>query len=265
MEAWQLNELNCTNYLNSYYGKNGFSFIGTGGSNANDSDIAVYKNGQRLFSIEAKMPGAQCGQFVLLPSGSNFEFSPRNKSIQTQTTQKIIDYMNSYYSMFVNPGTAGVALNCSKEYFYSWIIEYYKSKGTKFFIVGCVDSFIIFPIDKFPEYFDVSACYREKKSGSNHPSLKNIPEIQMLLASNGIVFNNLGFSDGHCYVSISQERGKFQLKGSEYDYQFNPEGGNNYQIRRLSNTRNSNVIFTIGLLKGQDKTDLDIFNSIFLK
>ena len=58
-----------------------------------------------------------------------------------------------------------------KSYFYSWIFEFYKEKGVKYFItekeVGnnnmSSDNFIIFPIEHFNRYFDVTAIYRKKK------------------------------------------------------------------------------------------------------
>ncbi|WP_313018939.1 hypothetical protein [Acetoanaerobium noterae] len=57
-----------------------------------------------LFYIEAKMPSAQSGQFVLLPDSDKkeFVFSPRNKSKIDENVQFIIDHMNKNFSKYEN-------------------------------------------------------------------------------------------------------------------------------------------------------------------
>ena len=262
MEAWQQNEINCCNYLNGKYGHLGYNFSNTGFSNSYDSDILVSKDGQNLFYIEAKMPAAQCGQFVLLESNNQLIFSPRNQSMLTPVTQSIINSMNSFYSYYSNPGTAGKDLNMDKRFFYQWILEHYMSKNTRFFIVGTSTGFIIFPIEKFVEYFDISAKYRVKKSGSTSPSANNFQEICAVLQQNGISYSNLSMNYNGVTIQLPGQNGKFKLQGLSYGYQFNPLGNAQFEIRRLSNTRNANVIFSISLLKQQDPSDLVVFESV---
>ncbi len=52
---------------------------------------------------------------------------------------------------------------------------------------------------------------------------------------------------------------KFKVLDS--DYMFSRKNDNVYRIRKLSNTRNVNVIFSIQLLKEQDSADLKNFIS----
>lgn len=51
--------------------------------------------------------------------------------------------MNNNFNLFINAGTKGEEINLKSKIFSNWIIEYYKSKNTKFFITN---SFIILPI-----------------------------------------------------------------------------------------------------------------------
>ena len=59
MEKWRQFERNCVIYLNKTYGSSSLEFIGTGQSDSTHPDISVLKDGQKLFSIEAKMSEAQ--------------------------------------------------------------------------------------------------------------------------------------------------------------------------------------------------------------
>ena len=95
MENWRKFELECVDYLNKTYG-NYFSHLGF--SDSTTSDIE-YKKDEKSFCIEAKMPSAQSGQFVLLPDSDKkeFVFSPRNKSKIDENVEFIIDHMNKNF------------------------------------------------------------------------------------------------------------------------------------------------------------------------
>lgn len=252
MEAWKEFELNCNEYLNEKYG-NYFTHLGF--SDSTVSDIK-YENGEKIFYIEAKMPSAQSGQFVLLPDYENktFLFSPRNKTELNENTDFIINYMNQKFDIYSNYGTSGEKIDISQDVFGDWIINYYKQKGVEFFITK-EKNFIIFPIEKYKDYFFISANYRIKKSGSADVPLNrqqdvikqlNLMNIQYELKNGFKLFSNQDL-DGL----------KFSIGDS--DYMIRKIKNNLYRIRKLSNTRNPNVIFSIKLIKEQDKEDLNNF------
>ena len=54
--------------------------------------------------------------------------------------------------------------------FANWIIQIYKDKGVKFFITN---NYTILPVERFQDYFDISAKYRTKRSGSRNVGKKN--------------------------------------------------------------------------------------------
>ena len=160
-------EIRCYEYLKKFYKTKSTDFYHEGGMDSTKSDIAAIKNGKIVFYIEAKDAAAQSGQFVLLPNEDTktFVFSPRNKSEPNEMTNIIIDYMNSNFQRFNNAGTSGEKLNINTNIFADWIIEHYENKNVRYVISRDKD-YVIFPIRKFKQYFDIVANYRIKKSGS---------------------------------------------------------------------------------------------------
>lgn len=238
--SWKTFEEECTSYLNRKYG---IKFEQQGESDSTVSDI-LYCGEKKCFYIEAKMPNAQCGQFVLLPNFKKgvFKYSSKNKANENEYTRMIIDFMNSNFYEFCDSGTAGSDINMPKSVFYGWIVNYYKEKGAEFFITKDRGEFLIFPIDQFPKYFDVTAKYREKKSGSSSLNSSNKSDFEYAMGIAGIDFS---FSE----LDIISDRNLDGVKvnGKKYDYLLR-ENGSTYKVRKLSNTRNANVIFSIELM-----------------
>ena len=66
------------------------------------------------------------------------------------------------------------------------------------------------------------------------------------------------FSDGVFFSS--DELDKFNLIDGKYHYMIKRIEKNKYEVRRLSNTRNSNVIFELDL-----KKNIEINNNVLIK
>lgn len=254
MDNWKIFELDCTYYLIKEYGEN---FTHLGFSDSTVSDIK-YENNSKLFYIEAKMPSAQSGQFVLLPDYENkeFTFSTRNKTKQNENTDFIIQYMNKNFERYANAGTTGEDIEIDQTIFNSWIVNTYKEKMVKFFITKG-DDYIIFPIEKYGEYFSITAKYRIKKSGSSKVPKSCQENVLKKIKSMSINFKILDDFE----IESSQDLNKMKFKVLDSDYMFSHKKDNIYRIRKLSNTRNANVIFSIQLLKEQDSADLKNFIS----
>lgn len=252
MEAWKEFELDCNKYLNEKYG-NHFTHLGF--SDSTVSDIK-YENSEKIFYIEAKMPSAQSGQFVLLPDYENkkFLFSSRNKTEPNENTDFIINYMNQKFDMYSNYGTSGEKIDINQDVFGNWIINYYKQKGVEFFITKG-ENFIIFPVEKYKDYFFISANYRIKKSGSTDVPLNRQQDVIKQLNLMNIQYE---LKDEFKLVS-TQDLDRFKFSVGDFDYMVRKIEKNLYRIRKLSNTRNPNVIFSIKLIKEQDEKDLDNF------
>lgn len=60
-------------------------------------------------------------------------------------------------------------------------------------------------------------------------------------------------------IESNQDLDKFKFKVQSFDYMFRRKVDNIYRVRKLSNTQNSNVIFSVQLLKNQNFEDLELF------
>lgn len=252
MENWKKFELECVDYLNKTYGNN---FHHLGFSDSTTSDIKYISN-KNSFFIEAKMPSAQSGQFVLLPDfdKKKFVFSPRNKSKIDGNVEFIIDHMNKNFSKYKNAGTRGEEITLSQELFSNWIINNYKSQGVNFIITKGLD-FIIFPIERYGHYFEITSNFRVKKSGSSSVPKSRQNDVLSYLNSKNINFVLL--DDFMIKSSEAIDNMKFSIKDA--DYMIRKSEKDIYKIRKLSNTRNANVIFGIKLINEQNPSDLNQF------
>lgn len=252
-------EKDCVKFLMQTYKINGVTFYLEGGMDSTKSDIAVIKNDCVDFYIEVKDTDAQSGQFVLYPDKETetFVFSPKNKSEQNEMTEIMIQYMNNDFYRFDNAGTAGEALNIETSVFSDWIVNHYTDKKVKYFI-SYKNGFVICPIRKFSSYFKITAKYRIKKSGSSNPAKRDFEAVKNEIKS---LYQTAFFSeDGSKLFATFNEsvtRNRFVL--GKYTYYISNRGTNFYEIKRLSNTYNMNVIFSIQLNKNQAIEDLTEF------
>ena len=252
-------EIDSVNYLNEEFGNNLLEFINYGGMDSTKPDIDVLVNGVSKFYMEAKMASAQSGQFVVLPNKNNnvFEFSKRNRSNPNEITSSIIEYMNNNFDRFQNAGTSGATINLDSNIFKNWIIEYYKDKGVKY-IISSNNNFVIFPVEKYGEYFNITAKYRVKRSGTQRLAKLHHDRATKAIhklypnASFEIDTNNQLFTTIKSLTSNIIDLGDFCLYLSQ-------DSGDKYQVKRRSNTNNLNVIFSVKLRKDQCDTDLQIF------
>lgn len=263
MTNWELFEKECRTYLKEKFHLKDEDIVLKGGSDSTSADIKIKIKSGDWINIEAKMPDAQAGQFVVLPRNGKFIFSPRNKSNE-EWAADIISYLNENYDKFKNLSTTGDDLEMGISNLSNWIKDYYgKGKKTRFFITSYKDKMVIFPTDKLDEYFGIRACLRIKKSGSGDPSKNNIHELIEVLGVKENYFINKGKK---WFVNFSNPNSeKFILKGPSYSYQFSKIDDGSYNIRRLGKTNNANVIFRLNSKKEQDLKDLEIFRKAILE
>ena len=172
-------------------------------------------------------------------------------------TDIIIDYMNRSFERYNDAGTRGKPIDIDNSVFYNWIIDYYKNKNVAFFITQN-SSFIIAPIHRFPYYFDVYATYRIKKSGSSSPSKKDIEGIKRIIKN---LYPTVEFilTDNKLFAEINNRLSTQQFSLGEYTYILSERNGHTYEVRKLSNTNNMNVIFSINVKQEQAAEDLLLF------
>lgn len=258
---WEKHEIDCFEYLkHNYEVENLIHFNLKGGSDSSISDIEVYVKNKLLYYIEAKMPNAQCGQFVLFADyeKKEFIFSSKNKTEFNKQTKAIISELNKSFNEYAKPSTDKLELDT--QLFYDWIIEHYRSRNVRF-IISKDRGYTIFPLEKIDKYFNVTALYRVKKSGSANPPKKDYDFINDVLSKSGLTFSNLHFENKYMYVEISGGKDIFTLHEENNTYYFKRNSDNNYIVKKLSKTYNPNIIFSISLKSVQDPNDLVLFKN----
>lgn len=260
MQKWEFFEKSCAEYLEKSYSNNSLHFGWVGKSNSTKPDIAVIKNSYHVFYIEAKMPTAQSGQFVLTNTGWSFIFSTANKSQENEFTKLIINQINSNYDHYKDVSTATTDINLNSSIYAAWIIYYYKEKGVKYIITADSKSnYIIFPIECFEKYFNISATLRIKNSGSSNLPQSRVNTVKELFsAAYGAC--QISYKDCKAYLITSRQLPiQLKLHSEDCDYQLKNVDTDCYIVTKLSKTRNPNVIFSITLINEQDDVDLDDF------
>lgn len=256
MKEWEVLEIKCGEHLHNTYGSNDLQFKVAGGSNSNTNDIQVIKDKKCILAIECKSPNAQSGQFVLFVDEANkkFIYSPKNKTPYDDAVKLVLSEMDSKFDECCVSSAKDLPI--ANEVIVNWVKNHYiNTKHSKYGITESNNGFIIFPISKMDEYFDFTAQYRVKKSGSSRPSRRNEDELNMLLNNMGIS-SSVEFVNRECFARFNRTDEEFVLVGEKYRYKFIKEG-EQYRVRRLSNTCNANFIVTIKLKKfEQDKKDL---------
>ena len=248
MAIWVNFEIESTNYLNRTFGAYA-SFDCQGGSDSTISDIEVRTKSGKNFYIEAKHCPAQCGQFVLLPNigTQTFEYSRLNATRVNQYSAAIMEHMNTYFDGYKEAGTAGKTIDMQNgpAIFSAWIIQAYKDKGAKFIITN---NNIILPVEDFARYFYVTAKYRIKRSGSNSVGKGRIRIVGDYLRANYPI-DTISASGDKLFITSRRylHDQRFVIDGTEYMIS---QREHQYEIRRLSNTFNANVIFSIDLKPG---------------
>lgn len=244
MSTWEAFEIECTDYLNDTF-HDYADFTHHGGSDSTVPDIHVTTKSGVSFYIDAKHSPAQCGQFVLLPdiATNTFRYSSQNVNRINAYASKIMDYMNHHFDAFREAGTSGkdILMSGKENVFSNWIIQAYKDKGVRFFITN---NHTILPIERFQQYFEVSAKYRIKRSGSNSVGKSHIPMVRDYINNMDYVIRN-SRTDNDKFFVISPENlhnQRFILRGYEYMFSLRDS---EYELRKLSNTYNANVIFSI--------------------
>lgn len=245
MENWKKFEINCTRYLNDTFGDIA-TFIHQGEENSTIPDILVKTKKNDKYYIEAKCCPAQCGQFVLLPNleKSEFDYSPMNVMKKDNYSSKIINHMNQNFEAFKNAGTAGkdISFVGDQETFSNWIIHNYQEKNVRFIITN---DYKIFNLSKFKDTFDISAKYRVKRSGSSSVGSKYMSVVSDYIQKNFNITSLCKMKDKIFLSSIEELNNKrFKIDKNEFMIS---KRDSQYEVRRLSNTFNANVIFSIKL------------------
>lgn len=261
-EKWKKFEKECYKQLENLY--SGICNLEAyGQSDSTKADIKIITKNNNEFFIEVKDKKSQCCQFVLFPNEENrcFDFSYKNRVPLTENCKSIIEYMNNNFDYYKKVSKKGLPINVNKEILYGLVNDFYTVKNVKFFMTKGKE-YIIFPINKFSEYFDIEALYRKKKSGSSEPNEKNNNNEIINLLNDEKIDYCLEYvkvdKKTRCFIHMNQNFAEIRLIGDYYTYLFKDndysqmlqkEKSYVFELRRLSNTSNPNVICQLTLKK----------------
>lgn len=273
---WEELENRCYEYLKQKYGK--FASIEPfGKADSSKADIKISTKSSGEFFVEVKASNSQCCQFVLFPNEDTeqFDFSRQNRVPLSENCKAIISYMNERYKTYCKVGKKGIPVSVDCSVLYGLVNDFYSEKNVKFFITEG-NTLILFPIEKFSDFFDIKAFYRRKTSGSSEPNeSNNNKEIAQGMSTQNLVgtieYKKVG-GKTRCFLHTDADLHKKRLECVEHTYQFKDNNyskaitkrySNVFEVRRLSNTSNPNVICQLSLKKHtQSKEDTLIFENM---
>lgn len=256
-------ETRAFNYLETIHGNH---FIHAGKSDSTQPDI-IAKNDNYSYGIEVKAPQARGGQFVIRFKNGNLKLSPYNKA-WGENYSKTLTLISTEIMNLINPNDLRESkqkLNLSKykSLMYSWIINHYQICN-KYIITNTQEDgrgrFILFPVDKIPQYFTCQVNLRHKKSGSSPlgKTFENMDKIKAYLNKHHIFDNNFSFiksNDKKRTYLVPKQNTKLEQNIYIPDITKSKDGFVNkvpnkkglYEIRKLSNTSNLTLLFGIKL------------------
>ncbi len=270
---WEKFEEDCFGYLCKEFGEN-IEINAYGKSDSTKADVELTVTPDNSFFVEIKENKSQCCQFVVFPNeaSKSFDVSADVKSPDTNNRRAIVEYMNDNYETFCAVNTTGISINIDSEVLYGWVNDFYKPKNVRFFMTKG-NEYIITPIENFSELFNISAVYRIKKSGSANPNQRNnLTEIEEGFHREGLLgqleFIKVGKKYKCFFHSKSNNNEKsivcneytYLLKENKYSAKISKKENFVYEVRRLSNTANPNVICELSLkYRNQKPNDLAEF------
>lgn len=264
MAIWEQFEIDVIEYLQNRFGEYA-NFNLTGGHNSYTSDIEVSSSRGKYF-IEVKKCPAQSGQFVLHldPLQDKFVYSNQNKTPLNTYSNRIINNMNKDIYKYVDARASGKEIiypGCKHD-FANWIINSYRAKKTKFIITN---GYKIFKLNDFDKAFDISATFRIKKSGSSTIARTRTDDLIDYLSQQGD-FDIIKFevdNSGKLFAFSNYNLKNIRFNYNRQTYMFSQSNPiYRYEIRRLSNTCNSNVIFSIKTTNFKGLSEIDFIRLI---
>jgi hypothetical protein len=241
--AWKRFESDSCDFLKALIG--GIAQVEClGSSDSTVPDIRVTPTKGKPFFVEAKLCPSQAGQFVVDPDfeTGTVKFGDKNKTEENMYTSEILKFLSgNIRDLKDSRKPITEVLPNRPEVLSGWIMQYYREKDVAFFISNDMR---IVPIDKVDYAFKVSAKCREKKSGSRRTPKKDFAPLSEFLKSEFGGSRVTRVRDKFVWLIESDLSGTvFKFGSSRYMF----SGSGPFEIRKLGNTNNLNVIFSLEL------------------
>lgn len=247
------------------YSNNNTKFELLGVSDSTQSDILVIKKDEPEFYMEIKSSIAQAAQFALNQnSEKKWYFSDLNKTTSTNNSEEIIGFINK--SDFGAITTSGISIGIDQKTQFDWIKDFYEERCVEFVVTSYNNELVIMPLENIHIYFNVSVIVRKKGSGSaelsnpvwrkikNHPVFNGVRENNVINGKRYLTFDSLP-------ESLNNNKTIFADMFDDEIIRFQLEiiSDRKVYIRKLSNTSNPTVIFTLTSKRSQISEDMAYF------
>jgi hypothetical protein len=256
MQKWKIFEQEACNYLNKKIRHEGVRFSLTGGSDSYSRDIEVFWKDKRLCSVECKYKKSQASQFVVIHDlqKKKFKWSSENKSTK-EGALNVVKHMNKKYSYYsqVPKCKTNVELCIKTSFMYARVIKQINKKACFIVASNYENRFsperplILEATRNIKNIFNIKGKYRAKQSGSRSLPKKDFDKVL-----------HCEVKDGRCHVYDPVGNLPSKNPGAESIYLGKPDNDGYREYRKLSNTRNPSVIFTLELKKNQRHTSLEL-------
>ena len=237
-KAYQLNLLNHSDWFSSENNETKEEFIRTYGRKYETIPHTINRFGVDIFDalINRKTTRIHNNRILDVPSDKiviccGYNANPAHQHIDMiQSFQKFPQAMLEKL-FFIFPMTYGVM---DKGY-----IDKIKSSLNEF-----TNNYTILPIERFRDYFEVTAKYRIKRSGSGNVGKSRLKPVMDYISTHDYVITDSRIAGDKLFIVSPQQLHdhRFILCGIEYMFSLR---GDEYELRKLSNTYNANVIFSI--------------------
>jgi len=255
MKNWQIFEANATALLREVFNNTNLVFENTGGADSTISDIKVKRNNTVITTIEAKYSPSQSGQIVLLLNNNKFEFSQASVNSSNEFVEAIVEFINNNITTYINVGTKALPIGINSQILFDWVKRVYSQKGVKWVIASSLydnlntQNTTLIPLNEIDSYFDISASFRRKKSGTSH--LPKTKEDDFKSHLNRITTNYHLEKQGTKYLlELNEDIGTKYISD---EYFLSPTGTNStFYVKKRSSTNNANVMFSLTLKNNID-------------
>jgi len=255
MENWEIFEKSASEFLEKHMNDKDIEFKVVGGSDSTIPDINVYKNKQYITTIEAKFIPSQSGQIVVIDNQTSFSFSQESVNKFSKYTEIIIKHLNDNFSKYKSYSSKSIKLDIDKSILFNWVKTNYDNKGAKWIVSSkkfdnlTKEDLLFIPLNEMDNYFDISASFRIKRSGSGSVPLSSQDNVIKLIDKK---FGNITYEtkiiDKKLYILTESSISKTHL---EEKFFISTLKNSKYEVRKLNGTENPNpnVVFELKLKK----------------
>jgi hypothetical protein len=167
------------------------------------------------------------------------------------STETLITHLNNNYETYSNVKQSSIPIQIEESILFSFIIKQYQLKNNDWIITSSkslsldTDNLCLIPLTELPQYFEISASLRRKKSGTSSLAKSMQNRAEEIISE---LFKNYKITIEGKKTFFYGDIGNHPKELPENLY-LSPKEENIYEIRKRSSTNNANIMFSLKLKK----------------